>query len=287
MFKKIMVPLDGSENAERALPWVKRYAAPSKALAILLRVVPKDPVGTGLPAAVQRLEAQDYLLRMERDLNYAGVPAKTVVRDGAPAFSVAKEAVDQGCDLIVMTTRGTSKGGRGRVGGVTAQAMRLSRVPVLIVHSPTAARSQGHVRKVVVPLDGSGAAETIAPWAEALARRHKAALVFLHVAARGTAEEETRLEALRRRSGRLARAIRTRGGRATVRVERGDPASEILRAAGPGDLIAMTTHGYGGYKRWIFGSVAEKVLQSAAGPVFVYRGRAPSAKHRTLEGVLA
>ena len=42
MFKKILLPLDGSENAERALPWVKRYAAPSKALVVLLRVVPPD-----------------------------------------------------------------------------------------------------------------------------------------------------------------------------------------------------------------------------------------------------
>ncbi|HEX7901866.1 MAG TPA: universal stress protein [Planctomycetota bacterium] len=283
MFKKILVPLDGSENAERALPWVKRYAAREKALAVLTRVIPRDPVDDGPPVEVERLEAQDYLLRMERDLNYAGVPTKMVVREGAAPAALVREADDEGCDLIVMTTRGKTKIGRWRVGGVTAQVTRLSHIPVLVVRSRTSLARQGHVRKIVVPLDGSATAEAILPWAEALARRHKASLLFLHVAAR----DDARVEALRRRSGRLTQALRTRGTRAVVRVTHGDPAEEILRAAGPDDLIAMTTHGYGGFKRWIFGSVAERVCLAASVPVFVYRGPSPAAKHRTLEGALA
>jgi nucleotide-binding universal stress UspA family protein len=287
MFKKILVPLDGSENAERALPWAKRYAAPSKALVVLARVIAHDPVDDGPPVKVQRLEAEDYLLRMERDLNYAGVPTKMVVREGAPVTAIAREAAEEGCDLILMTTRGKSRIGRWRVGGVTAQVTRLSHIPVLVVRSRTALARQGHVRKIVVPLDGSATSEMILPWAEALARRHKSSLLFLHIASRGTREEELRIEALRRRTGRLAQKLRRRGVRATVRVDRGDPADEILRAAGPDDLVAMTTHGYGGFKRWIFGSVAERVCQAAAVPVFVFRGEAPASKHRTLEGALA
>jgi len=287
MFKKILVPLDGSENAERALPWVKRYAAKEKALAVLVRTISREPVDDGPPVEVERLEARDYLLRMERDLNYAGVPTKMIVAEGAAAAEITRTAAAEGCDLIAMTTRGRSSIGRWRVGGVTAQVTRLSHIPVLVVRSRTALARQGHVRKIVVPLDGSATAETILPWAEALARRHKSSLLFLHIAARGTREEDVRIEALRRRTGRLAQALRRRGMRATVRVDRGDPADEILRATGPDDLIAMTTHGYGGFKRWIFGSVAERVCQTASVPVFVYRGKAPASKHRTLEGALA
>lgn len=286
MFKKILVPLDGSENAERALPWVKRYAAFSKAQAVLLRVVPKEARPGGLPPELEEQEARDYLQRMERDLNYANVPAKVVVRRGAPAVSVVREAVEENCDLILMTTRGKTGLGRWRVGGVTAQVTRLSTIPVLVVRSRTGLARQGHVRRILVPMDGSGAAETILPWAEALARRHKASLLLLHVGDPG-ATQEARLEALRRRSGRLARELRRKGLRAATRVEHGDPAEEILRAAGPDDLIATTTHGYGGFKRWIFGSVAERVFQAATVPVFVFRGLAPSAKRRTLEGALA
>lgn len=287
MFKKILVPLDGSENAERALAWVKRYAAFSHAQAVLVRVVPKEAVD-GPPAAVIRQEAEDYLLRMERDLNYANVPAKIVVREGAAALTITREAAEERCDLIIMTTRGQSRLGRWRVGGVTAQVTRLSSIPVLVVRSRTALARQGHVRRIIVPIDGSATAETILPWAEALARRHKSSIIFLHVASQKASRmEEARLEALRRRTGRVARDLRKRGVRALARVSRGDPAEEILRAAEPDDLIAMTTHGYGGYKRWIFGSVAERVCQSANVPVFVFRGHATSAKRRTLEGALA
>ena len=163
MFKKILVPLDGSENAERAIPWVKRYASPSKAQVVLTRSISRDPVDDGPPVELERQEAKDYLLRWERELNYAGIPAKMVVREGPPALSTVREAMEEGCDLIVMTTRGKSRLGRWRVGGVTAQVMRLSKIPVLVVRSQTALRRQAHVRKIVVPLDGSATAESILP----------------------------------------------------------------------------------------------------------------------------
>lgn len=287
MFKKILVPLDGSENAERALPWVKRYAGPAKALAVLVRVVHREAPYDGPPKEVERQEAADYLLRMERELNYAGVPTKMLIQEGSGPLEIARAAKDENCDLVVMTTRGKSRIGRWRVGGTTAQVTRMSHVPVLVVRHRTPLHKQAHVRRIVVPLDGSATAEAILPWAESLAKRHKAGLLLLHVIGRDTREEEARAEALRARSGRLARELRRRGLRATVRVERGDPAGEILRTAGLEDLIAMTTHGYGGFKRWIFGSVAERVCQTSTVPVFVYRGPAPSAKHRTLEGALA
>jgi nucleotide-binding universal stress UspA family protein len=280
MFKKILVPFDGSENAERALPWVQRYAAASKAMAVLIRV-------THEPHPHEIVEANDYLLRMERELNYAGIPAKTLVRKGGAAFEVARAAREEKADLVLMTTRGLSRIGRWRVGGTTAQVMRLSPAPVLVVRSQTPLKKQAHVRRIVVPLDGSATAESVLAWAEKLAREHKSRLILLHVRARRTEEEARRLEALRKRSGRLSQELRKRGVKSTVRVEEGDPATEILAAAGPEDLIAMTTHGYGGLKRWVFGSVAEKVAREATVPVFVYKGTAPTAKRRSLEGALA
>jgi nucleotide-binding universal stress UspA family protein len=280
MFKKILVPMDGSENAERALPWVKRYAAASHAMAILVRVLQE-------PHPHEVVDARDYLQRMERELNYAGVPAKTRVLKGGAAFEIARAAAEEKADLVLMTTRGRSRIGRWRVGGTTAQVMRLSPAPVLVVRSRTPLRKQGHVQRVVVPLDGSATAESVLPWAERLAREHKARLILLHVRATKGAAEARRLEVLRSRSGLYTLGLRKRGVSATVRVEDGDPASEILAAAGPRDLVAMTTHGFGGYKRWVFGSVAEKVCAEASVPVFVYKGAAPAARRRSLEGALS
>src|SRR6185436_1212095 len=106
MLKKILLTLDGSENAERALPWVKQFSACEKALVVLMRVVPSTP-DRGLRSG-QRQEAREYLLGIERELNYAGIATKLLIRRGAPAREIADAAVDQGCDLIVMSTRGGS-----------------------------------------------------------------------------------------------------------------------------------------------------------------------------------
>src|SRR5438477_11897407 len=76
MLKKILLTLDGSENAEKALPWVKQFAGREKAQVVLLRVVPLDP-DCG-PWTLEREEAREYLLRMEKELNYRGIPSKVL-----------------------------------------------------------------------------------------------------------------------------------------------------------------------------------------------------------------
>jgi nucleotide-binding universal stress UspA family protein len=60
----------------------------------------------------------------------------------------------------------------------------------------------------------------------------------------------------------------------TLTVAAGDPAYEILRLAQEleADLIVIATHGYGGWRRFLFGSVAEKVVRQAECPVLVVHG---------------
>src|SRR6185295_1757704 len=105
MLKKILLALDGSENAEKALPWAKQLAGREKAQVVLLRVVPSQPSEI---RGRDREEAREYLLRMEKELNYAGIPSKVLLRRGNPAREIVDAAEDQGCDLIVMSTRGGS-----------------------------------------------------------------------------------------------------------------------------------------------------------------------------------
>jgi nucleotide-binding universal stress UspA family protein len=280
VFRKILVPLDGSENAERALPWVKRYAGPPKAEVVLFRAVTQAQSDTWFPSEPGASEAREYLGRIERELNYADIPAKIVVKVAPAATAIVAAASEEQGELIVMTTRGGSKVGRWLVGGITEQVMRLSPVPVLVVRSQTPLARQGRVRRILVPLDGSGLSETVLPWAEKLARFHRARLVFVHVYPRGprgtSADYDERYDALLKRTRRTIAALAGRGVKARVHVERGDAAEGILRTAGTADLIAMTTHGYGGFKRWMFGSVAEKVIHEAYVPVFVYKGAVPA-----------
>ena len=276
MLKKILLTLDGSENAEKALPWAKQFAAREHAQVVLLRVVEatrdRGAWGRG------RDEARDYLLRMEKEFNYAGIPTKVLVRRGNAAREIVDTAKDQGCDLIVISTRGGSKVKRWVMGGVTEQVMRLSSVPVLPVWSHLNRPRQGHVRRLIVPLDGSKRAESVVWWSVRLARLLHAKIVFLHVYPNGS--ERPRgwnskvFEHLSRRMSVFSESLRGQGVRAEFKLQRGDAADRILNFADCNDLILTTTHGYGGVKRWILGSVAEKLVHAAAIPVLVYKSSA-------------
>ena len=268
MIKKLMVALDGSEDAERALWWATQVAGREKALVVLFRAVDTAILEPEfIPSTVA--DARNYLQRMEAEINQAGLPAKVVVRQGKPATAIVKAATEEGCDLILMTTRDGSGVKRRTIGGVTEQVLRTSPIPVLPVRSRTRPARNGHVRRVIVPVDGSGAAERAHDWAAGLARMLKAQLVFLHVYPANRAEAT--FEALRMRTVRLCRLLRKGSLKARFAVRSGDAARRILGFSRKNDLIVTASRGRGGFKRWIFGSVAEKLVHEARVPVLVYK----------------
>ena len=274
MLKRILLALDGSENAERALWWVIQYAGREKAQVVLFRAVDTSILEPEfIPSTVQ--DALNYLQRMETEINQAGIPAKVLVRQGKPAETIVKVAMEERCDLILMSTRGGSKVKRWTIGGVTEQVLRLSPIPVLPIQSRTRPAKNDHVRRILVPVDGSTLAEAALDWAKGFARLLKARLVFLHVYPPGPAgmsrHAEVTFEALRTRMVRLCRTLKKEGVKATFIVRTGDAADRILGYADRNDLILTTTHGSGGFKRWIFGSVAEKLIHEARIPVLVYK----------------
>jgi nucleotide-binding universal stress UspA family protein len=274
MIKKILLALDGSENAERALWWVTQYAGREKAQVVLFRAVDTTILEPEfIPSQLK--DAFNYLQRMETEINQAGIPAKVIVRQGKPAETVVKVAMEERCDLILMTTRGGSKVKRWAIGGVTEQVMRMSPIPVLPVQSRTRPAKNNRVRRVIVPVDGSELAERVLPWAIDLAHLMKARVVFLHVYPPTHAGLSGRVrenfEALRQRMIRQCELLKKKGVKARFVVRTDDPASAILAHTGMNDMIVTTTHGEGGFKRWIFGSVAEKLIHEARVPVLVYK----------------
>ena len=135
-------------------------------------------------------------------------------------------------------------------------------------------------QRLLVPLDGSSCAEDVLPYVEKLAEDLKAKVSLLRVVYAHTfpgvdptdAEVAVVQEAeayLRDIEGRL----KAKGFEVDTHVRYGDDAEEILdHAAQKGvDFIAMTTHGRSGVKRWLLGSVAEKILRHAPKPVFLVR----------------
>jgi nucleotide-binding universal stress UspA family protein len=268
MFTKILLPLDGSPAAEQALFWAKQYGRRDKALVVLLQVLHAEYPLKGRPFRAGAEEAQQYLQGIERELNFAGVPTKIVLRSESVSRTIVETASRERCDLILMTSRGASKVVRWLIGGVTQQVMRLSPAPVLIVRNAIAERTHERPRRLLIPQDGSSHARKILPWAGRLARFHKVPLVLLHVLPPAGAPDSSR-ELLRQAS-----MLRRRGVKTSVLTEVGDPADQILKACRAGDMLAMTTHGHGGLKRLILGSIAEKVIHQATVPVLIYKHRA-------------
>jgi nucleotide-binding universal stress UspA family protein len=200
------------------------------------------------------------------------------VRHGRPPREIVDVAREEGCDLILMATRGDSTIRRWALGGVTEQVLRRSTVPVLPVRSQLSLPKQGHVSRVIVPVDGSSLAEAPAWWSARLARLLKAQLIFLHVYPNGSGKRggwnRKGFEALQRRLTQFCRALSGYGVKASFRLQRGDAAARIINYADRHDLILTTTHGFGGLKRLVLGSVAEKLVHEADAPVLVYKAPA-------------
>jgi len=134
--------------------------------------------------------------------------------------------------------------------------------------------------RILVPLDGSGCAEMIFPKLEKLATELKASIALLRVAYAHTfpgadptdAEVKVVREAEEYLRG-IENRLKAKGFKVDSHVRYGDDAEEILDHASQKDidLIAMTTHGRSGVKRFLLGSVAEKILRHSPKPVFLVR----------------
>ena len=146
MYRRMLVPLDGSELAETILPFVEQVAGPLGAEVILLRVV--EPVSAaeaivsvGVVAqdvvARHELEAKRYLSQVEPRLSKKGLRVRTRIALGPPADAILGAVNTSGADLVAMTTHGRSGLGRALFGSVAESVLRASPVPVLLMRTPS------------------------------------------------------------------------------------------------------------------------------------------------------
>ena len=141
MYKRALVPLDGSPLAEAIIPFLMEIAGPLKMSIVLLRVQEPIPsaVGDGLRQALLEVreghtrEIEDYLASIADRLRARGVEASHVVRSGRPDEEIVEAARDAGVDLIAMGTHGRTGLGRLLFGSVAEQVLRHADVPVLMI----------------------------------------------------------------------------------------------------------------------------------------------------------
>jgi nucleotide-binding universal stress UspA family protein len=140
MYKKILVPLDGSELAECVLPHVQAAASGSdRGKVVLLRIV--EPLPAGTPPAVdfevvQKAgvrEAEKYLARIQAKLSKEGFNVEVEVLTGRPAETITDFVQREKVDLVALATHGRSGISRWVFGSVADKLVRSLSVPVLLI----------------------------------------------------------------------------------------------------------------------------------------------------------
>ena len=133
---------------------------------------------------------------------------------------------------------------------------------------------------ILVPMDGSDCAEMILPKVEKLAGDLKAGIALLQVVYAhtfpGTDPTEAEVAVVRKAEEYLKKIegrLKAKGFKVDSHVRYGNDAEEILDHASQKeiDMVAMTTHGRSGVKRFLLGSVAEKILRHSTKPIFLVR----------------
>ena len=310
MFDRILVPLDGSEHAERIGGWVMGFAKTIGAEVELFAVV--NPARLTVPEAGARRSAEapveseagpqvvdpavEQALRYleHRALGYEeiGVKATTNAVVGNPAEEIVKRAALAEIDMIAMATRRESALARGILGSVTDRVLHNTPVPLLTIRpqeGPSTFAKTGRPGIIVVPLDGSEVSEEAVPVALFLAKASEAEVLFLqalpppyvaagelgvHFYTNDYVMSEEREEVFRYLSA-FVRQARREGVKATERAAVGTAAACIIESVEnqPGGMVVMSTHGASGFKRWVVGSVADKVIRSSGRPVLVLPSR--------------
>jgi len=151
MYKKILVPLDGSKLAECALPHVEELAKGCDTGEVILVSVtervkgyraleePSQPLGQQLiPEAFGKKEkqAQRYLDRIAKAMAAKGINVSTEVLLWKPNEAIVGYAKQYRCDLIVMASHGRSGPSRWAHGSVANKVLRASGIPVLMIRAP-------------------------------------------------------------------------------------------------------------------------------------------------------
>jgi nucleotide-binding universal stress UspA family protein len=300
MYRKILVPLDGSRTAEKVLPYARYFANKLKVPIELLAVIDIAELTAHITATKARFleglieegmhNSEDYLRRVAANLGDVTVIC-TVEKGRAHETIIEKGHTDPGM-LITMATHGRSGLNRFLLGSVTEKVLRGAANPLLLVRAREEAIWDGDVgfKTILVPLDGSELAETILPMATGLAKKIELELVLFrayHIPYNTYAGEDgyyaVNYEELNSAvrddtKGYLEKKVAQLKELGVEKVsylsKQGFAGDEIISFGRklPNGLIAMSSHGLSGVKRWVLGSVTENVVRHGDNPVLIFRG---------------
>jgi nucleotide-binding universal stress UspA family protein len=288
----ILVPLDGSEMAEGALPYASALADRLRTHLVLVTVwegTDSDLAKTFPALSLEVSESADryfteYLNGVKAKLPEPGA-VRIIVRPGDAADEILNAARETEARAIAIGTHGRSGISRWLYGSTAGRLLRQSKLPVLAVGPRLLEmrRPRADIRKVMVPLDGSGLSEQALPVAAALARAANARVLLVrgvrwavqaypytlpdaYVPQVDEELEKGAKEYLRGQEQQL------KDVNVEAFVVRGAVADGLLEFIDEQkvDLVVMTTHARAGLARAALGSTADRLLQGHA-PVLLIR----------------
>lgn len=266
MFKRILVPVDGSAYSTEVIPIVAEFAVSRHTDLQLVRIVRS--------ASDQRAEAPD----LERVAAGMSAGSRCIVDESDTASAILREAARVPHTLIAMTSHGRTGLLEALLGSVALRIVRARGAPVLVYRPRGQAERSlhaDHVSRVVLPLDGSKVAQAMVPQAAHLAVWLGVRLVVVSVINIGSdiasglhfgAEHEA--TSVRARAQELARQY---GVVPSWEVLHGKPAQAISDFARNerGTVLAMCTHGRSALRSALLGSVTAGCLRKSGVPILM------------------
>jgi nucleotide-binding universal stress UspA family protein len=283
MFKKVVVPLDGTPQAAAALPLARSIAHTTDGSLLLLRVTDEvDRSG----------DPERYLQAVAKELQDGTV--ECIVRHGTAVDEIVAIARDLNADLIVMATHGRAGIERILAGSVAERVLTHSKVPLVLVRP--GGKRVTHLKTLLVPTDGTAGAALALASAVGLARAGDARVVlveaiepiplWVYAADYGVAPtyldpawEDEAVSAADTYVRGLVSRLQAAGVKAEGQARKGGAVAVIEAVAdeADADLIIMSTHAYTGPARTVLGSTADALVRTAKRPVLLIRrlGSAP------------
>jgi nucleotide-binding universal stress UspA family protein len=290
MYRKILVPLDGSNAAEIVIPYVEELAAKLGADIVVTSVY--ESTDDMIRLHRYYLERMvDQILSQIKEFNpIKPIKIQSEVLQGKPAKQLLRFADTTNISLIAMASYGSSGREAKLLGNIAIKVLWSTTKPVLLIRTPaedTLIKDKRLIRKILVPLDGSKTGETIIECAEVLAEALGAELVLLQVleplrivagfesvapSSIPQGEESIKASATDYLD-KVEKPLKQKGIKTSVEIVWGSAAERIIEYAESNnvDLITISSRGLSGVGRWVLGSVTEKVLQSGDKPVLVAR----------------
>ena len=304
MYSRILVPLDGSVPAERALPVAVQVARAQKSTLILVRVAQSMS-----PETEKHEQINAYLTHVTERPELGGVRCETISLIGSPAERILDALHAYQCDCVILSSRGQTGMLRWVLGSIARRIIHQASVPILVLHQPVplSVMNAQYPLRALVPLDGSGAAEAaLAPAVTlvgALASQGQGILHLVQVVPfppsverqadlSNAPEARAREVALQEAHDYLYRIVeqlqreplaqfqvqftcsvianKDVAGALLDLVQHNEPAQEV-RSPDHFDLIAMATHGHRGLRHSLMGSITERILSVSKLPLLVIR----------------